>query len=210
MHELGHGMQSMMTTVEHPILKGYEWCLGNICPAYMEGTAELLVNFVTNVEWMRRYAGMSEEDVRKKKILAKEYHPAYLRWRMRNFMFEIALYRNLDREPGELYREMTQEYLMVDAQSDAPYSLSNSIMYVSYPVYLQNYIIGEMMAWQVHAALQDRFGADYPFNANVGEYLKENLWKDGVLHPWQDRVRMATGKTLDVEGYLEACGFVDE
>jgi len=80
------------------------------------------------------------------------------------------------------------------------------MIYVSYPLYIQNYMIAEVLSWQVHAALEEKFGKEYVFNPAVGAFLKEHFYKNGELDPWQTRLKNATGKELDLDGYLTNLG----
>jgi hypothetical protein len=124
---------------------------------------------------------------------------------MNIFMFEVEFYKDLDQNPDELAQNLQQKYLLVDEPLKTPMSLANMI-YVSYPLYVQNYLIGDMISWQVHTALEEKFGKDYAFNKEIGPYLEETLWKNGELYTWQKRLFKATGKELDIEGYLRALG----
>lgn len=205
LHELGHGLQWMFTTVESPILKGYEWSLGNACGAFAEGMAETMAKFSLNSEWLKKYAELSEEEYFDNKAKIRSLAPAYFRFLMNIFMFEVEFYKDLDQDPKELAHRLQKKYLLVDEPSKIPMSLA-SMIYVSYPLYVQNYLIGDIVSWQVHKALEEKFGKDYVFNEEVGPYLKETLWKDGELSNWQIRLKSATGKELDIEGYLKSFG----
>ena len=80
------------------------------------------------------------------------------------------------------------------------------MVYVSYPLYAQNYVIGEIVSWQIHNALQKEFGKSYYNNPATGQYLIDNLYSDGTFQNWQDRLEKVTGKKLDLDGYLTAHG----
>jgi hypothetical protein len=205
LHELGHGLQWMFTKTESPILKGYEWSLGNSCGAFAEGMAETMARFVQNPGWLIKYADTTEEELFGKKEKAQPLAPAYFRYLMNMFIFEVEFYKDLDQDPDELVQSLQKKNLLVDEPLKRPMSLTNMI-YVSYPLYIQNYLIGDIISWQVHKTLEEKFGKDYAFNDEVGPYLVENLWKNGELLPWQIRLKNLTGKTLDIEGYLKSFG----
>jgi hypothetical protein len=205
LHELGHGLQWMFTRVDSPILKGYEWSLGNACGGFAEGMAETMAKFSLNPEWLKRYTGMTEEEYLDNKSKIQPLAPAYFRFLMNIFMFEVEFYKDLDQNPEELVLALQKKYLLVDEPSKMPASLA-SMIYVSYPLYVQNYLIGDIISWQVHRALEEKFGKDYAFNKEVGPYLEETLWENGELSHWQARLKAATGKELDIEGYLKSFG----
>ncbi len=207
LHELGHGLQWMFTATTSPILKGYEWSLGNGCGAFSEGMAETMARFSQNPEWLKKYTDSSDEELVEKAKKIQSLTPAYLRFLMNIFMFEVEFYKDLDQNPDELAQKLQQKYLLVDDPLKTPTSLANMI-YVSYPLYVQNYLIGDMISWQVHKTLEEKFGKDYAFNKKIGPYLEETLWKDGELYTWQMRLVKATGQELDIEGYLRAFGLL--
>ncbi len=201
MHELGHGLHGVHTTIQSPILKGYEWNLGGQCPAFGEGMAEVSAGFIGNKEWQIKYTGLSEEEISERFEQLKKYIPGYLRYFFTAVMFEIEFYKNPDQDPKKLRDKINKDLLQIDT-SDMPFSLSNNIMYVSYPVYMQNYIFAEIIAFQVHQTLEQKFGNNYMFNKKVGSWLVENMYADGELRFWKNKLKNATGKELDVERYF--------
>jgi len=205
LHELGHGLQWMFTETESPILKGYEWNLGNGSSVYSEGMAETMARFIQNPEWLKKYSDLQEEKLTDRRKQIEASVPAYLRFLLRTFMFEIELYKDLDQNLEELALKLNKKYLLIDEPVKRRPPIANMI-YVSYPIYIQNYLLADIISWQVHKTLEEKFGINYAFNQEVGEFLKTNLWKNGELYPWQTRLKMATGQELDVKGYLSSLG----
>ncbi|UCG29337.1 MAG: hypothetical protein JSV53_07375 [candidate division WOR-3 bacterium] len=204
-HELGHGAQYTFTAIGYPILEGYEWCLGSDCGAYSEGIAETLAKFARNEEWQKRNTGMSEEELMTQKEILKKYMPLYLRYLLVESMYEIALYDDLARDNLEIWQMLHKKYLSLEGSTARPIPFAN-IIHVSYPVYVQNYLIADVISWQIHEALEDRFGSGYAFDNRVGSFLKEYFYADGGMYPWQVRMERATGRELDLGGYLSAGG----
>ncbi|MFC1565608.1 hypothetical protein ACFL4B_01525 [Candidatus Neomarinimicrobiota bacterium] len=205
MHELGHGLQAIHTTVQSPILKEYEWCLGSECGGFSEGMAEVSAKISLNEEWVNQISPMSEDTISEMTINANLYRPAYLRFWLNLFMFEVEFYKNLDQDPDELKRQLTQKYLILDNPPERVRPVADMAI-VSYPLYIQNYAIAEIVSWQVHRTLQDKYGKEYSTNMNVAQFLIDNFYKDGGLYLWQDRLQKATGKELDLDGYLVDMG----
>ena len=136
----------MFTTVKSPILKGYEWSLGNACGGFAEGMAETMAKFSLNSEWLNKYTGLSEEEYFENKAKIQSLAPAYFRFFMNIFMFEVEFYKDLDQNPEELVHHLQKKYLLVDEPLKRPMSLA-SMIYVSYPLYVQNYLIGDIISW---------------------------------------------------------------
>ena len=206
MHELGHGLQWMFTKTDAPILKGYEWCFGNEFPGFSEGMAETMAWFTKNHEWQKKYTGSTDSEIDAKVTALKTYAPVYLRFQLVIFMFEIEFYNDLDRDAIELYNELLRKYLLVDKPTDRLLMPLANMAYVSYPVYLQNYLLADMVAWQVHQALEKRYGRTYAFDERVSEFLVKELYENGELVPWRTRLKNATGRELDLMGYLGSLG----
>lgn len=203
MHELGHGLQAMFTTEESPVLKGYEWCLGNGNTAWAEGIAETAAGFCRTGEWKKKYSGA--EETADERASDPGGSAALMRYQLRSFMFEFELYKNPDRNWKAIQDSLAVVYFDVDKPLTRHFPVAN-ILLVSYPVYLQSYLIGDMISWQIHEALKEKFGETYGSNPEVGDFLREKLYSSGELYPWETRLVMATGKPLDVRGYLKAQG----
>jgi len=205
MHELGHGLQWMFCKIGSPILEGYEWCWGSECPAWAEGMAETAARFSENNIWQKKYAELTDEKIKNKRNLLNNYAPVYFRYLIATNLFEVELYKNLDDGPDEVAKRLSEKFLFMNAEVNLFGNLANMI-YVSYPVYLQSYVIGDIISWQIHSTLEKEFGKEYAFNKNVGPFLIKNLYEKGELYPWQTKLEMATGKKLDVKGYLKSFG----
>jgi peptidyl-dipeptidase A len=76
------------------------------------------------------------------------------------------------------------------------------------PVYYHNYLLGELMASQVHAHLVtevlhagDPWSVTYVGQPAVGAYLKEKVFGPGTLLSWNDLVQNATGSPLSPKAF---------
>lgn len=201
LHEIGHGLHWTNVSIEYPILKGYEWCTGNLNDSYCESMAEVIAKFSQNKSWMKEN-GFTDSYIDSIQNNRKVIYPVYLRLKLINTLFEIELYKNQNKSPDKIKSELYSKYLLVDKDFSTKPNLIR-LSYVSYPVYEQNYLIADIISWQIHEYLKKEYGGDYSVNSNVGHYLKEKLWKDGELYNWQNRVEGATDKELDIEGYLK-------
>ena len=205
-HEYGHALQYALTRVRFPILKGYEWLRGVECDAYAEGMAQTLAAFQKSPAWISSQTKLSEEEIVSRQKKQDTYAPAFLRYELLYFLFEIELYRNADQSPREVLNRLQKELLLVEDVSDKPVSLEYHFIFATYPVYVQSYLLADVIAWQVHQVLKAKFGAAYPLNPQVGPFLEESFWKNGSLEDWQAKLKKATGRELDVPGYLKSLG----
>jgi len=146
---------------------------------------------------------LSGEDLATQEDIVTAYLPVYLRFLLARSMIEIELYKDPEQNYLELWERVHKKYLFLDKPIGRSEPFTN-IIYVSYPIYVQNYLIAEIMSWQIHRVLQDRYGANYVFDKKVGEYLKDGFCAEGEFYPWKTRLKRATGKELDVDGYLSS------
>lgn len=204
LHELGHGMQWMKAEINNPILEGYEWCMGNGGPAFAEGMAETLANFCRQPLWFKKYTKLTDEQITNMLIPDKFSTAIRLRRTLIRFLIEIEIYKNPDADPSQLVADLNKKYLWIE-NAPSQLSLANTI-FMDYPIYMHNYFLAEMIGWQVHDALKQKFGEGYVFNNQVGRFLIDNLYKNGMIKEWQGILKGATGKNLDIDGFLKSLG----
>lgn len=202
MHEMGHGLHGLYNSINKPVLEGYEWIPGNSNPSFAEGMAETSAWFTRNVEWQKKYTNLTEEEIAKRKETVNTYITAFIRYHLFNFMRETELYLHPEKTYEEIQKELAKKYLLIETEDIRAQSIA-SIIYVSYPLYLQNYLIADMVACQVHSTLGEKFGKDYAFNKDVGAYLIKNFYSSGEYFNWNDRMINGTGKPLDMDAYME-------
>jgi hypothetical protein len=206
LHEIGHGVQAVFNTWPEPIFKNYEWCLGASSPAYDEGIANILAGFARTDKWQMKYSNKNEERLAAEKANQDAIAPYSIRSRIPGFLFEIELYKDLDKDAGEVRRELQKKWLLVEPTSRLPQNWATSVFPVAYPIYGQNYFLASIVTWQVHDYLNKNFGKDYIFNTEVSAWIKKNLCEMGHGTSWMDRVEKATGKKLDINAWLASQG----
>ena len=202
MHEMGHGLHGLFNSINEPILEGYEWIPGNSTAAFAEGMAETSAWMTRNLEWQKEYTNLTSEEITKKRELINQSAPAFIRFNLYNCMTETELYLHPEKTYDKIQKELAKKYLLIESEEIRTKGLNN-IVYASYPLYLQNYLIADMVASQVHTTLKEKFGNDYVFNKNVGPYLIKNFYCTGEYYEWNERLIHGTGKPLDIDAYLE-------
>ena len=199
LHEIGHGLHRTSTRVAPPVLKGYEWCLGADSPAWAEGMAETVAGFSVvgpsqDEDGPSGSSGAGPETVDERAVV-------WLRVKIARALFERELYRNPEKTVDDVWSSIVRRIL--GAARPEPGSMAiDSLAWVTYPVYEQNYFLADIVSWQVHEALRERFGAGYATDPRVGGFLVERCWAPGASRGWRELLTRATGKDLDVDGYL--------
>jgi len=201
-HEYGHSLKAVHVDVPYPILKGYEWVPGAQCAAFEEGVAELHAEFTEDTGWIASYSATPVHVIQE---YASTRHLAALyrtRRLLKDFFFEYEMYRDPDQDLAALERKMFEKYLLVTLPEEEPPTFASSIWYVSYPCYYQNYILSSMIATQLQEALSDKFGRGKLTDSTVAPWMVEHLYRDGETSEWSERVRHATGKSLETGAFL--------
>jgi peptidyl-dipeptidase A len=205
-HEYGHSLKAVHTRVEYPILRGYEWIPGAQCAAYEEGVADMHGEFTDDSLWISGYTDVKPRQI--ERYIKNRSIPALCRLRrlMKDFFFEYRMYQDPGQDLGALEREMFKKYMLVDLDPGEPAQFAASIWYVSYPCYYQNYVLAGMIATQLQEALSSKFGEQKSRNPHLAEWMIAHLYASGESEEWTDRIRDATGKSLESGAYLRKLG----
>lgn len=202
MHEMGHGLHGLYNSINTPILEGYEWVPGNANPSFAEGMAETSAYFTRNSKWQKEYTNLSDEQINERHEIVNKYAPSFIRYHLYNFMKETELYLHPEKNYSTIQKELSKKYLMIESEDIRTRDLKD-IIYVTYPLYLQNYLLADVVATQIHSALSEKFGEDYAFNKEVSNYLAKNFYSKGEYYTWNKRLELGTGKSLDIKAYLK-------
>jgi len=115
-----------------------------------------------------------------------------LRGTMADSAFEFEAYENPDQDPVKLYAKVQSRYLGVEVKDGSNWAYDP--FYSSGPIYLQSYVVAEMVGRQTHAATTKRFGAKW--DAKTGEYLRNNFFTRGGFYSVDEIMRRSTGESL--------------
>jgi peptidyl-dipeptidase A len=205
-HEYGHSLKAVHTRVDYPILKGYEWIPGAQCAAYEEGVADMHGEFTDDSLWISTYTPAKPRQI--EHYIKNRPLPALCRLRrlMKDFFLEYRMYQDPDQDLAALEREMFKKYLLVDLDPEEPPQFAASIWYVSYPCYYQNYVLAGMIATQLQEALSSKFGEEKSRDPHLAEWMIAHLYRTGESDEWTERIRDATGKSLESGAYLRKLG----
>jgi peptidyl-dipeptidase A len=85
---------------------------------------------------------------------------------------------------------------------------ASKIHIVSAPAYYHNYMLGQLFACQLHAAIardvlhaKTPATAIYTRNPAVGQYMNAKVFAWGRTKPWNEFVRLATGEELSAKAF---------
>lgn len=210
LHELGHSVYSsknIPASLPYP-LRAEAHILTT------EGVAMLFERFSKDADWLTAM-GVSLPDpkgyddaaakARRNRLLI------FSRWCQVMLRFEKALYEDPDRDLNTLWWDLVEKYQMVrrPGNRNAP-DYASKIHIVSAPAYYHNYMMGELFAAQVHAAIcrevldgVDPLKASYVKKPAVGEFLKARVFKPGRSLTWNALTKHATGVELNPKAFAD-------
>jgi hypothetical protein len=205
-HEYGHSLRAVHTTVEFPILRGYEWIPGAQCAAYEEGVADMHGEFTDDSLWLATYTKAKPKEI--SRYIEGRGIPALFRVRrlLKDFFIEYEMYKNPDQDLAAVERAMFEKYLLVELDSTEQHQYAASIWYTSYPCYYQNYILAGMIATQLQEALSSKFGEEKTRRPELAAWMSAHLYQTGESTEWTERIRNATGKSLETGPFLRKLG----
>ena len=213
LHELGHAVYSSKN-----IPASVPYTLRNAAHILTtEGVAMMFERFATNAEWLRAYSlpvadgeALTEAGrrMRRDKLLI------FSRWCQVMLRFEVELYRRPDQDLNKLWWDLVEKYQMLKRPEgrDQP-DFASKIHVVSAPCYYHNYMMGELFACQLHAAIIEqglgRSGAPtaiYTRDPRVGRFMQDRVFSQGQIRPWNDLTEFATGAKLNAKAFAAEFG----
>jgi peptidyl-dipeptidase A len=208
LHELGHA------TYDKYIDRNLPFLLRTSAHTFTtEGVAMLMGRQVKDPEWLVAMVGITEEEKEQNgeslRKLQTAFELTFSRWCQVMFRFERELYRDPDQDLNSLWWELVEKYQGLEKPADrnAP-DWAAKIHIAAYPVYYHNYMLGELFASQLVAAiskdaLRGAQGEAHTMAGNpaVGSYLIEKVFSPGASFHWQEFVKRATGEPLTAKHF---------
>lgn len=206
LHELGHAVYDESLPHDLPFLLRQ--------PAHILTTESVAMYFgrlTREPAWLREVAGAQVSPAEAREIRAQSRAAMLIaaRWMLVMICFERELYRDPDR--ADLNRvwwrlvERLQGVRYPEARADGTEWASKIHLALS-PVYYHNYLLGELMASQVSAAVRRETGlaAEHSVagDARVGAFFRERIFAPGASLPWNEHLRRATGEPLNPRWFV--------
>ena len=135
----------------------------------------------------------------------------FSRWVQVIYRFEKAMFENPDRDLNLLWWELVEKYqgLKKPEGRNEP-DWASKIHIALYPVYYQNYMLGELLASQLYYYLKEKVLKDsskemvsFVNKKEVGDYLTNLFFSYGALYKWDELVKKSTGEELNPEYWIK-------
>ncbi len=205
LHELGHGVYSKYVDSSLPFLLRDQAHIFTT-----EAVAMLFGRKARNAQFVKNYCDITQGQADSmsetvKKILRLRML-VFARWVQVMFHFERELYKDPDQNLNKLWWDLKKRYQLLNFERDEP-DWASKIHLISSPVYYHNYMLGELLASQLHNYITDNFtkdfDSDYSGKKEVGKYLISNVFMPGARYRWDKMIELATGEGLNPKYFVE-------
>jgi peptidyl-dipeptidase A len=119
-------------------------------------------------------------------------------------VFEFEAYNNPNRDLNQLYWNLVDRYMFLPRHEDIkPWAAV--IHYTTNPVYLQNYLMADMIAAQSLEYVREQYGPPVD-NSAFRSFLTQNYFRFGSRYRWEEMLERGTGKPLSPSAYERRLG----
>ncbi len=213
LHELGHSVYSSKN-----IPRSVPYVLRTdahiLCT---EGVAMMFERFSKSGDWLLKM-GVSVPDpkaytetgakMRRNQLLI------FSRWCQVVLRFEQQMYGDPAQDLNKLWWNLVEKYQLLKRPDgrDAP-DYASKIHIVTVPAYYHNYMMGQLFACQVHAAIaRDVLHASnvpdayYTTDKEVGKFMVDRVFAPGARLSWNALTKHATGEELNPKAFAAEFG----
>ena len=203
LHELGHAVYDLYHDPDVPYL------LREPTHAFTtEAIAMFFGRLSRNAYWMQQIMNLTNDQRAEIETVSRNFSQlqqlVFARWTLVMYNFEKQLYADPDQDLNTLWWQMVEKYQLVKkpAGRNEP-DWAAKIHFAVSPCYYHNYMLGELLASQVHHYLVHKVlkrdslqSVSYVGKPRVGKYLCETIFADGNVYSWNEMIKRATGETL--------------
>ncbi len=215
LHELGHGVYDLYQDPDVPYLLREP-----AHPFTTEAVAMFFGRLSRDPAWMQAMLHLSDTQRAEIATVSGKYAQLkqliFARWAMVMYFFEKQLYANPDQDLNALWWDLVEKYQFVH-RPPMRYEpdWAAKIHFTIAPCYYHNYMLGELLASQLHhhivaKVLKVKPGEDvsYVGQEKVGKFFKKNVFQAGDVYSWNAMIDRATGEPLNARYFVEQ--FVDK
>lgn len=208
LHEYGHAVYDKYVRETLP------WALRQHAHIFTtEAIAMLFGRFASNPQWLVDMVSISETE--RDEVAQDCYNSLKLeqltfsRWVQVMFRFEREMYGNPDQDLNALWWNLVEKYQMLKKPEGRNHPDWAAKIHVAlYPAYYHNYMLGELLASQLHNYITTKVlksgnpaYESFHKNSDVGEYLKHLFFAPGSVYHWSELIIKSTGEELTPKYY---------
>jgi hypothetical protein len=191
LHETGHAVHIAAIRTRPAFA---DWPDSDI---FTEALAELAALEIYSPEWQRRYLGRA---VPTETGIAAKYAGIVMdiAWAL----FELRLHRDPQRDPNELWTEITGTYLRIEAHPELAWWAVRGQL-VDAPGYMMNYAAGAILAADLRARLRELHGSVAEGDPGWYGRVAQGLYRYGLEKPSKQVIEEFLGRPLSPQALLD-------
>jgi len=206
LHELGHAVYNKYIDMKLPFL-----LIDSAHTFTTEAIAMLFGRQTKNINFIKRFSDIkleNEHEIREEtEKMLKLRQLVFSRWAQVMMHFEKSMYENPEQDLNKLWWNLVKKFQLIDFSRNKP-DWASKIHLVSAPVYYHNYLLGELLASQLHAYIcrnvlkTNPQEADYS-DVRIGKFLVKEVFAPGKRYTWEELIKRATGENLTAKYFSE-------
>lgn len=198
-HECGHGLHYSFVFEPDGSGSGRPSFILDSSQAepFDEGLGQVMSLMIYRPQFAKQIFGLTPQEIASLNEYYRMKSLYDVRSTIADSLFEFAAYDNPDQDLSALYDRMSEKYLSVPMH--AAHIWAYDPFYSSGPIYLQSYVLAEMVGRQVQRALTEKFG-DH-LGKEAGDWLRRKFFMRGGRLTLDEIMQAGTGKPL-TDSYL--------
>lgn len=203
LHEFAHATYDKLVDTQLPyVLRTPSHILTTEAMAMMFG------RMVENPEWLEKVLNLDKAAIAHMKPALQKYQLftslIAARFIITFVFFERELYKNPEQDLNQLWWKLVEEIQHIKAPEDRVKEpdWAAKIHFTLAPVYYQNYLLGEFMAYQIHDFIKEYISDEF-FHERVGHYLTQKVYRPGAFYSWNDLLIKLTGESLQYHSFIK-------
>jgi len=209
LHELGHAVYDKYHDPNVPYLLRE--------PAHIFTTEAIAMFFgrlSRNPVWMQQMLELSDQQQTEVEKVSGKYAQLkqliFVRWAMVMYDFEKQLYANPAQDLNSLWWKMVEKYQHVKKPNGrVEPDWASKIHFAIAPCYYHNYVLGELLASQLHhhivvniLKLEPDKEVSYVDQSKAGDFLRKKVFEAGATYHWNDMIERATVQPLTAKYFI--------
>jgi len=180
-----------------------------------EAVAMFFGRLSRNPAWMQQMLGLSDAQRAEIEKVSGKYAQLkqliFARWAMVMYNFEKRLYADPNQDLNKLWWDMVEKYQLVRRPPgrDEP-DWAAKIHFTAAPCYYHNYMLGELLASQLHHTLvhdvlklASEQHVSYVGREKAGRFLRAHVFEAGDKYHWNEMIERATGEPLTARYFVD-------
>jgi len=197
LHETGHALHSYFLNPDQPIINfGVS---GIVC----EGIANLFQSFIDKEIFYKQFFS---DDVKHQFERLKEFKNASALQSLNNIFFEHRLYLNDIHTLNDIYKQYNENYeeLFKEKPFCDEIPWANRIHYTTHPIYLQNYLMGDVLSEALFKIYEKKYQTEVTSNLKqFGQFVIEEVMKPSGRYPFNELFKRISGEDFSLKYIIE-------